>query len=515
VDSNLRTAKTIAIIGSTGGNLYLQGGLLGINLLNSIDGEVRKWGYDIGAVLYLCADRSMDTINETTRVSLIAKNLDLREDASGELSKINRLVIKGSEEIGAAIDNGEIDALISISAEPAGANRNVFRAAKHAQIPIVASGASSVAWMKKMGCKVIYATGTTGTSGEFRCINYLTALARYWGINVGQQVRQRISESIKSAPFSFETWSLPYFLLVVILKGLLSCGIPVAADIYAALIYIAPLIACLAVSLSLFSEPRLGVAAATSTGIVASYFHGGFIGGILAGYITAVIFNTILHFSAGRRIPGSAQGILIYSLTVVSIALPFSITAEALGSLTGLLAMLPERIMVENYLWIGFLAGAAFWPAMEWGLYHRVLLPFILLEISVKGVSVMGAFDVLCLVVMAAGANIAALLFGGDFKPGLMSLMENIVYGTNVEYVYTMSDGHRVVRYGLYFLCGMVGIFIFKLGLTGVGYLPLFILPFIVENGLKLGLAMILAAMLSTVYFVVCGLLIRKKGVQP
>ena len=177
--------------------------------------------------------------------------------------------------------------------------------------------------------------------------------------------------------------------------------------------------------------------------------------------------------------------------------------------------MLPERIMAENLFWIGFIVGVTFWPAMESGLYHRVLLPFILLEISVKGISVMGAFDVLCLVVMAVGANIAALFFGGDFKQGLMSLMENIIYGTNVEYVYTMSEGRRVVRYGLYFLCGFVGLFILKLGLMGVGYLPLFVLPFIVENGQKLGLAMIMVAMLSTLYFAVCGLLMRKKGVQP
>jgi hypothetical protein len=254
------------------------------------------------------------------------------------------------------------------------------------------------------------------------------------------------------------------------------------------------------------------MAAAISTGMVASYFHGGFVGGILAGYITAIIFNTILHLSAGRRMPGSAQGFLIYSVTVVSIALPFSIAAETLGSLTGSLAMLPERIMAGNHLWIGFLAGIAFWPAMESGLYHRVLLPYILLEISVKGMSVLGAFDVLCLVVMAAGANIAALFFGGEFKPGLISLMENIVYGTNVEYVYTMSEGRRVVRYGLYFLCGIVGIFILKLGLVGVGYLPLFLLPFILENGRILGIAIILVAILSTLYFSVCGMLMRKKA---
>ena len=515
MSSALRTAKRIAIIGSTGGNLYLQGGLLGKNLLNSIEREVERWGYNIRAVLYLCADRSMDVINDKSQVTLITKNLDISEGASGELSKINQLVASGCEEIGDAIKNGEIDALISISADPAGVNQSVYQFAKHAKIPIVASGASSVAWLRKLGCKVIYATGTTGTSSEFRSINYLTALARYWGDNVKGQVWQRISETVKSASFSFETWTLPYFLMIVILKGLSSYGLPVVEDLYTALLNIAPLVACLAVSLSLLSDPRLGMATAITTGIVVSFFNAGFVGGILAGYITAVIFNTILHLSAGRRMPGSAQGILIYSVTVVSIALPFSIAAEFLGALTGIIAMLPERIMAENLFWIGFIVGVTFWPAMESGLYHRVLLPFILLEISVKGISVMGAFDVLCLVVMAVGANIAALFFGGDFKQGLMSLMENIIYGTNVEYVYTMSEGRRVVRYGLYFLCGIVGIFILKLGLMGVGYLPLFILPFIVENGQKLGLAMTMVAMLSALYFAVCGLLMRKKDVQP
>jgi hypothetical protein len=511
----LRVAKKIAIIGSTGGNLYLQGGLLGKNLLHSIEREVEKWGYNIRAVLYLCAEKSMDVINDKSQVTLISKNLNISESASGDLSKINQLVASGCEEIGDAIKNGEIDALISISADPAGANQSVYQFAKQAKIPIVASGASSVAWLRKLGCKVIYATGTTGTSSEFRSINYLMALARYWGDNVKGQIWQRISETVKSVSFSFETWTLPYFLLIVILKGLSSYGLPIVEDLYTALFNIAPLVACLAVSLSLLSDPRLGVATAITTGIVVSFFNAGFVGGILAGYITAVIFNTALYLSAGRRMPGSAQGILIYSVTVVSIALPFSIAAEFLGALTGIIAMLPERIMAENLLWIGFIVGVVFWPAMESGLYHRVLIPFILLEISIKGISIVGAFDVLCLVVMAVGANIAALFLGNDSRQSLVSLVENIVYGTNVEYVYTMSEGKRIVRFGLYILCGLVGIFILQFGLRGVGYLPLFILPFIVENGHKLALAMTIIVMLSTLYFSLCGLLLRKKGVRP
>jgi hypothetical protein len=506
-------AKRIAIIGSTGGNLYLQGGLLGKDLLHSIQREVERWGYGIRAVLYLCTDRSMDAINGKSQVTLITRNLDIREDASGELSKINQLVSRGSQAIGDAIKNREIDALISISADPSGVNRSVFEAAKQANIPIVASGASSVAWMRKLGCNVIYATGTTGTSSEFRSINYLMALVRFWGDNVKRQIWQKIGETIKSASFRFETWTLPYFLLIVILKGVLSYGVTGIADVYTTLLDIAPLIACLAVSLSLLRDPRLGMAAAITTGVVASFFHAGFVGGIFAGYITAIIFNTILHLIAGRRMPGSAQGILIYSVTVVSIALPFSIAAEPLGALTGSLAMLPERIMAGNHQWIGFFIGAAFWPAMESGLYHRVLLPFILLEISVKGMSVIGAFDVLCLVVMAVGANIAAVFLGNDPKQGLMSLVENIVYGTNVEYVYTMSAGSRIIRYGLCLLCGIGGIFILQFGLKGVGYLPLFILPFIVENGQKLAIAMAVVVMLSTLYFVVCGVMLRRKGV--
>ncbi|UCD79030.1 MAG: hypothetical protein JSW26_27115 [Desulfobacterales bacterium] len=482
--------------------------------MNSIEREVERWGYGVHAVLFLCADRSMDIINDRSPVYLITKNLDTTKDASGELSTINQMVIRGSEEIGNALNNGEIDGLISISADPAGVNRSIFQSAKHAEIPIVASGASSVAWMRKLGCQVIYATGTTGTSGEFRSINYLTALARYWGDNAKRNAWQNIRETIKGASFSFETWTLPYFLLAVILKGLSSYGMPVVADIFTALLNIAPLVACLAVSLSLLREPRLGMAAAVTTGMVASFFHGGFIGGILAGYITAITFNTVLLLTAGRRMPGSAQGIIVYSATVVSIAFPFSVAGEALGSVTGSLAMLPEWSMKGNHLWIGFLIGVVFWPAMEWGLYHRVLLPFILLEISVKGVSVLGAFDVLCLVVMAVGANITALLLGSNFKPAMMSLVENIVYGTNVEYVYTMCEGRKIVRCGLYFLCGLTGISILQFGLQGVGYLPVFLLPFIVENGQRLVLAMAAVAILSTLYFSVCSLLLRKKGVR-
>jgi hypothetical protein len=514
-DKHSGAAKKIAIIGSTGGNLYLQGGRLAKDLLDSVEKEAEKWGFIIGTILYLCADQSMDAIHSDSPVRLITRGIGSSGSIFGELAKINRSIRRGSEEIGDAIKNGEIDALISISADPFAANRSLFEAAASLRIPIVASGASSVAWMRELGCNVIYASGTTGTSSEFRALNYMTALVRYWGGNVTQQAWQKIRTIIKRPSFSFETWTLPYFLLIVILKGLLFSGVAVIADIYSALLSISPLIACLAVSLSLFSVPHFGMMAVITTGVMASFFKAGFIGGIITGYITALVFDTILHMVAGRRMPGSAQGVLIYSVTVVITVFLLALVAGSLNDVTASLAMLPEWVRAKNLYWIAFVVGAAFWPAMESGLYHKVVLPFILLEISVKGMSVVGAFDVLCLVVMAVGANIAALILGRDYKRGLVSLVENIAYGTNVEYVYAMSAGNRIIRYGLYLLCGIAGIFILQFGLNGVGYLPLFILPFLVENGQSLGIAMAMVAFGSAIYFVLCSVLAKKSGLRP
>lgn len=491
--------KNIAIIGSTGGNLYSQGGRQITALLHSAETEARRWGYRISRILYLTAEQSMDAIPDTAPVVLLAKGFGSNSDLTGTLAQINNRFRELCGQLAAEIRNGRIDALISISADPANVNREVFQAAEELGIPIAASGASSIGWMRKIGCNLIFATGTTGTSSEFRSINYIAALVRYWQRKT--RVFTGMREILKDISFEFETWSLPYFLLLIILNSLSRYGFDFLNTIYGGLRGISPLIACLAVSIHLFRTPKLGIAVAVSIGALASYFQIGFLGGIAAGYLGVIVFHALLYGLAGRKMPGSAQSVIIYAVTVLPLAFLIRVVSDPLGRFSHLVALLPDWFAAKGWIWIGLIIGAGFWPAIEKGYYHRLLLPFILLEVAEKGTSYLGAFDLLCLVVPAIGASLATMLIVKNSDQVRSGLFENIIYGTNVESIYTITGSNKFARFGLYALCGLIGLFIMKFSLHSVGYLPVFLVPFLVENGMMLGFGILATIVLTAAFF--------------
>jgi hypothetical protein len=404
-----------------------------------------------------------------------------------------------SAQLATEIRDGRIAALISISADPADANRAAFQAAKEQGIPIVASGASSIGWMRKIECNLIFATGTTGTSSELRSINYIAALARYWKRETDTNTGLR--KFAKDISFDFESWTLPYFLLLIILNGISRYGLDFLNPIYRGLQGISPLFACLAVSIRSFRTPKLGMAVAVSVGALASYFQAGFLGGIAAGYLTVIVFHALLYGLAGRKITGTAQSAIIFIVTLIPLALLIRLTSNPLGRLSHLVAFLPDWFAAKGWIWIGLIIGAGFWPAIEKGFYHRLLLPFILLEVAEKGTSYFGAFDMLCLVVPAIGAGLATMLIARTSKQVRSGLFENIFYGTNVESIYTITGADKLARIGLYILCGLIGLYIMKFGVHGVGYLPVFLVPFLVENGMMLGFGILGTIVLSGIFF--------------
>jgi hypothetical protein len=207
--------------------------------------------------------------------------------------------------------------------------------------------------------------------------------------------------------------------------------------------------------------------------------------------------------------PGSAQSGIIYAATVLPLALLLKLASDPLGRLTHLVATIPDWCVDKGWIWIGFIVGAAFWPAIEKGFYHRLLLPLILLEVAEKGTSYLGAFDLLCLVVPAIGASLAIMLFVNSSKQLRTGLLENIFYGTNVESVYTITGRYRIGRIGLYALCGLIGLFIMKFSIHGIGYLPVFVVPFIVGNSMMLGFGILGTVVMTGIFFSVV-LLVRR-----
>ena len=495
--------RKIAVVGSTGGNLFSQGGRAVRILLDRIESEGLSWDCEISRIVFLCADQSLDNVRDQAPAYLLSRGFESGIGKStGNLVEVNVAVRNLSNRLADELRRGEIDALVSISADPVGVNREVFEAAKVKRIPIVASGASSVAWIKAMGCHVVYSTGTTGTTADLRAINYMAALSRFWQNKPGTAVTGRLSKALKQMSFGFESWCLPYFLVIVILKSLTDYGINAVVPVYDGLTRFSALIACVAVSRSHLRAPGIGMAVVMSLGIIASVTGSGFIGGTVAGLAGAILLNVVVYTLAGRKMPGSAMSLLVYLLAVVPLCAALLSAGKYLFQLNQIIIWAVLALYGSKLFWIGFVVGAAFWPLIEIGLYHRLILPLILLEIGTRGASVMGAFDLVCLVAPAVGAGLAALLLARDrVSECLHVLGETILYGTNVEYVYTFTGKSWGAKICLWILCGAAGLCICRFKLSGVGYLPVFLVPLLVQNG-KLLAVLIAAVSVSTgVYF--------------
>lgn len=176
--------KTLAIIGSSGGNLYNHGGREPLKLLGEILTQAHQAGMEVGAIQFIGATATMDNIKDTVPARLYSlgegNSAILTHEAP--LAQINVEAMKSDEEIAGLIRSGGIDGLVVMSCDPEKVNRQTILAAAEKGIPVVGTGGTSVALTQSMRCRVISASGTTGTTNRTRAIGFITALAKEWGI---------------------------------------------------------------------------------------------------------------------------------------------------------------------------------------------------------------------------------------------------------------------------------------------------------------------------------------------
>ncbi|MGI6579448.1 MAG: hypothetical protein ACOX3H_04250 [Saccharofermentanales bacterium] len=175
--------KKIAIVGSSGGNLYSQGGNNPQKLLGEVMTQAKAADFEVAYVQFVAATTSLDNIKEDSIVSLytLDSNGDLTLSEQGELSTVNLTVKTLDENLAEQIENEEIDGLVVISADPKANNKVSAEAAKNKQIPVAGSGGSAMAEYEQMGCNVVSSTGTTGTTDRTRAVAYISALAKAHG----------------------------------------------------------------------------------------------------------------------------------------------------------------------------------------------------------------------------------------------------------------------------------------------------------------------------------------------
>ena len=115
--------KKIAIIGSSGGHLFVLGGNDPRTLLEEIVNQAKAASIEVSHIAFVAASTSMDHVSDQTKGTLWTQGQDgpvaTFEDT---LKATNTQAEKESKKIAEAIKKGEVDGLVMVSADPQGIN---------------------------------------------------------------------------------------------------------------------------------------------------------------------------------------------------------------------------------------------------------------------------------------------------------------------------------------------------------------------------------------------------------
>ena len=510
--------KKIAFIGSSGGNLFKQGGNDIQGMMKEILLQTRAAQMEVAAVQYILASSSLDTAGQDSPAKLYTwRDGELYLEKEGTLSQINDAALEVDARIAQMVREGQIDGVMFVSAEPDRINHLAFQAAIEAQLPLAGTGGSSVAKVQSMGGKVLSASGTTGTTNRTRAVAFTTAFAREWGIRyrpvigkTGAQAAENLQTNIwKRINFrGIMMTSLPAFIAMALCLAI--SRIPVLTD----LSNVFDTLVASAKQVSGLDE--VGVVAGIVSGVLA--VDGGIIGGLIVGIVAGVFSYYISIFCFRHNIPGTTANIAAGGLGGLAAGLigMYLISPVALW-LGNLICDAINAAIDINPVLAGALAGVLIWPAIIGGVYHAAILPIVLLEMEEAGFSFLGAIDMTGLVMVSAGITLANVLFPkdkGQAAAALPGFLVNVCFGTFVEAAYPFMFSSRIVFGGALISACVSGALVGLFNVRGTAYVPSVVAPAMANegHGLQFLICMLVAAVLAFIITSLANVREKKKA---
>lgn len=504
--------KKIAFVGSSGGNLFKQGGNDIQGMMKEILLQTRAAEMEVAAVQYILASSSLDTAGPDSPTKLYTwKDNQLYLEKEGTLSEVNEAAKETDGLIADLIKEGKIDGVMFVSANPENVNHLTFTAAIETGLPLAGTGGSSVAKVQSMGGKVLSASGTTGTTNRTRAVAFTTAFAKEWGIhyrpvigNTGTQAAEKLQSNIwKRINFrGIMMTSLPAFIAMALCLAL--SKIPVLStlsDVFDTLVAAIPVVICAIAAKQVSGLDEVGVVAGIVAGILA--VDSGIIGGLIVGIVAGVFSYYISIFCFRHNVPGTTTNIAAGGLSGLAAGLigKFLIAPVALW-LGNLICDAINAAIGINPILAGALAGVLIWPAIIGGVYHAAILPIVLLEMEEAGFSFLGAIDMTGLVMVSAGITLANVIFPrdkGQAAAALPGFLVNIGFGTFVEAAYPFMFSSRIVFAGALISACASGALVGLFGVRGTAYVPSVIAPGMANegHGLQFLICMLTAAVLA------------------
>lgn len=498
--------KNIAILGSSGGNLYNLGGKDPKKLLGEIFNQCDSAGINVSAVQFIGADVSMDAAKDTTKASLyVLRDDEIQVLQRDTLKNINEAAVPEDQKLADEIKSGHIDGLILMSIDPNNANKNAILAAIEKKIPIVGTGGTAMATVSSKGANVISTSGTTGTTNRTRAISFVSALAKHWDIKFRPSFTKKSGEAeppSDSNPLKrinlkgIMTASLPAFIALALTLALSKIpGLEGLGDVFGIILKALPVVLAVVATKQVSDLDEVSIVAGVIAGSLSieGGIIGGIIGGILAGLLVQYLFakfiqlrfpmTTVNIFAAG--LAGIISGLIIY----------FVLGPIALWAGESIKFIIEQAINFNPIL-AGALAGLLIWPAILGGVYHAAILPIVLFEMERTGVSFLGAIDITSLVMVAAGINLANIIFPKDKGSAAIAtpgFLVNMGFGTFVESAYPFMFSNKVVFGGAIFSAGLGGAIVGYFNIRGTAYVPTFVAPFTSNHPIGLIISMSVA----------------------
>lgn len=521
-------AKRIAIIGSSGGNLYSQGGNNPQGLLKEIFVQAESTNIEVGFVQFIAASTSMDNISEDAKACLYTlEGGSLIPSDSIALREVNVLAKNMDKRLADEINAGNIDGIVVMSADPKNINVASFAAAAEKKIPIAGTGGTSMGIIQNMGCNVVSASGTTGTTNRTRAVAYISSLAKYFGL----KYRPVIGSSGKGSETAGSPWKRINFrgIMMSAMPGFIAMALLLAlgkipgvdgfilnltgketatlSGMSSTLIGLLPIILAAIAAKQISGFDEVGIVAGIIAGALSS--DGGIIGGIAAGIIAGIFVYYISVFCFKHKVPGTTVNIIAGAFAGIGAGLigMFLIAPIALSLGNGIRWLIDYALALSPLL-AGALAGLLIWPAIIGGVYHAAILPIVLLEMEATGNSFLGAIDMTGLVMVSAGITLANIIMprtSGDRAAAIPGFAVNVAFGTFVEAAYPYMFGDKLVFAGAIIASTISGALVGLLGVRGTAYVPSLSAPFLANegHGFQMAISMIIATAVAFVITVI------------
>lgn len=496
--------KKIAIIGSSGGNLYNLGGKDPNKLLTEIRNQTVHTALEIEDVVFIAASVSMDVAKDSTQAALWSVDAagEFYQNSTATLAEINQHAQRLDQEIANKILAGDLDGIIVMSGDPKGANQHTVKAAVEMKIPIVGTGGTSMALISSMGAKVIATSGTTGTTNRTRAVSFVTSLTNQFGMAYRPQLGKTANDAAISGGFGLKNVNvrgimmsaLPGFIAMALVLALSKIpGLDMLSDVFSVLIGALPVIIAVIAAKQVSELDEVSIVAGVVAGVLSvdGGIIGGMIGGIIAGLLVRVLFQTFVKWRfpmttvniAAGGFAGLLSGLLVYYF-IGPIAL----------MLGDLVKDLIEVTVAFNPIIAGLIAGVLIWPAILGGVYHAAILPIVLLEMEQTGNSFLGAVDMVGLVMVAAGINLANIIGPrdkGEAAVAIPGFAINMGFGTFVESAYPFMFSSKWVFAGALLSGGVGGALVGLFDVRGTAYVPTFTAPLLANNPIGFIIAML------------------------